>query len=129
MSNRFSDWLQCYAKVVGVNDLACLEQERSLLVHNVICTFVSPVGDRQDVAAVLVDAGRLCIPDDNEKAEAALARNMENFLTGAPVFLTNPDTKRLVIGQKFIFSDIDPLPFSSVLEGLALQALAWQQYN
>jgi hypothetical protein len=124
--NDFSNWLQRFAAAMGLQDTANLHLEKTMQVHGVICTFVAPSHDRQDHFAVLVDAGALSFPADNRIVRLALTRNFENFLHGAPMFLLNPDSKHLVIGQRFSMARFTPHSFAPLLEGLALQALAWR---
>ena len=124
--NDFSNWLQHFAAAIGLQDTANLHREKTLQVHGVTCTFVAPPDDHQDHFVSLVDAGALSLPADNEIALLALTRNFENFLLGAPMFLLNPDSRHLVMGQRFPMARFTPDSFAPILEGLALQALAWQ---
>ena len=125
--NDFSNWLQHFAAAIGLQDAPQLHLERTVQVHGVVCTLVPPPDDRQDSFTVLVDAGALNLPADNEIAELALVRNFENFLLGAPLFLLNPESRHLVIGQSFPMARFAPDAFASILQALAMQALAWQR--
>ncbi|KVU40762.1 hypothetical protein WK66_24075 [Burkholderia ubonensis] len=125
-SSAFVDWLGRYADAVGV-DGAALARDQTLLINSVVCTFVYPAMGRGDVAAVLIDAGGIESPGDDDLLRAAMARNFENFLLGAPMFLLNSESRRLVIGQWFEFGDVEPSAFGPILDALALQALAWHR--
>jgi hypothetical protein len=120
-----AQWLEQLSRSLGIDDAGSFLRERTLLVHGVICTFVAtPTG--LDQVTVLLDAGNLDLPKDDRVLATVASRNLDNFLVGAPIFLFNSESRRLLIGQKFACSDIDPMAFSPMLEGLAMQALAWQ---
>lgn len=126
MTQTFSEWLTHYAQAMCLKDAGTLADDRTLIVYDVVCTFVHPCDAQYDMAAVLLDAGAISTAADDELAHTALSRNLENFLLGAPQFFINPDSRHLVLAQKFAFADTDPTTFSPVLEALALQAKAWQ---
>lgn len=128
MTHTFSEWLNHYADATGLTDTATgnLSQDRTLIVHDVICTFVHPCGDQHELAVVLLDAGKISTAAAKEFAEIALSRNLENFLLGAPLFFVNPSSGYLVLGQKFEFAKIDPLSFAPLLDTLAQQAKSWR---
>lgn len=125
MALNFSEWLTRYAEAAGISTTGDLVEERTLIVQGVVCTFVHPCNDQQDMAVVLLDAGEIATAAAEELAHTALSRNLENFLLGAPQFFINPASRHLVMGQKFAYSLIDPLLFAPSLEALALQAKAW----
>jgi hypothetical protein len=126
-SMDFSTWLHQFAAETGIKNSLNIHEEKSILVHGVICTFVHPVGSKDDTAAVLLDAGKLEQPGDNDYLLMALGRNLENFLMGSPLFFINTESQHLVIGQQFQFAQVPPASFGSLLDSLALQAAAWQQ--
>ncbi|MDQ0083790.1 hypothetical protein J2W35_004156 [Variovorax boronicumulans] len=124
--SAFADWLGRYADATGV-DGAALARDQTLLINSVLCTFVHPAMGRDDIAAVLVDAGAIESPVDDHVLRTAMGRNLENFLLGAPQFLFNSESQRLVIGQWFEFGEIEPAAIAPILDALALQAQAWHR--
>lgn len=126
MACNFSQWLDDCSQAMGPGDVGHCMRDRTLIVHDVICTFVHPCGEDLDVAAVLLDAGMISTLPEHDLAELALSRNLENFLLGAPLFFVNPSSQHLVLGQKFEFAQIDARAFAPLLDALALQAQAWR---
>lgn len=90
MARTFSQWLGDYSDAMGLDDVGRFTRDRTLIVHDVICTFVHPCGDLHDIAAVLLDAGMISTVAKHDLVELALSRNLENFLLGAPLFLRQP---------------------------------------
>ncbi|KUY85858.1 hypothetical protein WI25_34830 [Burkholderia cepacia] len=126
MVHTFHLWLRHYADAMCLADHGDLGRDRTLIVHDVICTFVHPCGDQHEIAVVLIDAGRISTAVENDLARLALSRNLENFLLGAPLFFVNPSSQHLVLGQRFEFAKIDPPTFAPLLDALALQAKVWR---
>ncbi|MGY3532258.1 hypothetical protein [Bradyrhizobium sp. USDA 4452] len=127
MTRTFSQWLGDCANAMGLDDdVGDFARDRTLVVHDTICTFVHPCGDQHDIAAVLLDAGLPSTASDHDLIGLALSRNLSNFLLGAPLFFVNPASQHLVLGQKFEFVQIDPPSFAPLLNALALQAKAWR---
>ncbi|PUE63272.1 hypothetical protein B9Z45_00975 [Limnohabitans sp. 2KL-17] len=125
-STAFFDWLEKYA-IFAHLDRASLAQEKTLLVNNVVCTFVYPTKKNADTAIILIDAGEINISIDGALFLDAVGRNFENYLMNAPLFFFNPENDRLLIGKDFEFKHIEPEIFNTLLEALTMQALAWQQ--
>ncbi|WP_314962678.1 hypothetical protein [Bradyrhizobium cosmicum] len=126
MARTFSKWLSHYSNAMGLDDVDEFIRDRTLIVHDIICTFVHPCGDQHDMAAVLLDVGMISTVAENDLVGLALSRNLENFLLGAPLFFVNPSSQHLVLGQKFEFAQIDPPTYAPLLDALALQAKAWR---
>jgi Tir chaperone protein (CesT) family len=126
MARTFSQWLGDYSDAMGLDDVGRFTRDRTLVAHDIICTFVHPCGDLHDIAAVLLDVGMISTVAKRDLVELALSRNLENFLLGAPLFFVNPSSQHLVLGQKFEFAQIDPPTFAPLLDALALQAKAWR---
>lgn len=126
MSN-FVQWLGQLAGAMRLEASGELVRERTMVVNEAVCTFVHPCCERDDLAAVLIDAGVACTGVGREVAETALSRNLENFLSGAPLFFVNPSSRHLVLGQKFEYGNLDVAQFAQLVGALALQASAWQQ--
>ncbi|WP_420965361.1 hypothetical protein [Bradyrhizobium sp. B120] len=126
MTRTFSQWLSHYSTAMSLDDVGDFARDRTLIVHDIICTFVHPCGDRYDMAAVLLDAGKVSTVAEHDLVGLALSRNLENFLLGAPLFFVNPSSQHLILGQKFEFAQIDPPTFAPLLDALALQAKAWR---
>lgn len=126
MARTFSQWLSHYANAMDLSDVGDFARDRTLIVHDVVSTFVHPCGDQHDIAAVLLDAGKNSTIEKHDLVELALSRNLANFLLGAPLFFVNPSTQHLILGQKFEFAQFDPLSFAPLLDALALQTRAWR---
>ncbi|MGY3613826.1 hypothetical protein [Bradyrhizobium sp. USDA 10063] len=126
MTRTFSQWLGHYSTAMSLDDVYDFARDRTLIVHDIICTFVHPCGDQHDTAAVLLDAGEISAIAEHDLVGLALSRNLENFLVGAPLFFVNPSSQHLVLGQKFEFAKIDPPTFAPLLDALALQAKVWR---
>lgn len=126
MACNFSQWLDDCCHVVGLDDVGHFMRDRTLIVHDIICTFVHPCGNHLDIAAVLLDAGMISTVTEHDLAGLALSRNLENFLLGAPLFFVNPSSHHLILGQKFEFAQIDARSFAPLLDALALEAQAWR---
>jgi hypothetical protein len=126
-NSDFSHWFDQLMAEMGLPDSVGLTKDKSIIVHGVICTFVHPVGACDELATVLLDAGKMDLPRDTDYLLSALGRNLENFLMGSPLFILNAESQHLVIGQQFRFSSIPQATFVGLLDSLALQALAWQQ--
>ncbi|KRR09688.1 hypothetical protein [Bradyrhizobium valentinum] len=126
MARTFSQWLSHYSTAMSLDDVGDFVRDRTLIVHDIVCTFVHPCGDQHDMAAVLLDAGMVSTVAKHDLVGLALSRNLENFLLGAPLFFVNPSSQHLVLGQKFEFAQIDPPTFAPLLDALALQAKAWR---
>ncbi|MCP3463131.1 CesT family type III secretion system chaperone [Bradyrhizobium sp. CCGUVB23] len=126
MARTFFQWLSHYSDVMSLDDVGDFARDRTLIVHDVVCTFVHPCGELHDIAAVLLDAGMVSTVAEHDLVRLALSRNLENFLLGAPLFFVNPSSRHLVLGQKFEFAQIDPPTFAPLLDALALQAKAWR---
>jgi hypothetical protein len=125
-STAFSDWLEKYA-IFAHLDRASFMQEKTMLVNNVVCTFVYPTNKSANTAIILIDAGEIDVTVDGALFLDAIGRNFENYLMNAPLFLFNPENGRLIIGKDFEFKYIVPQSFNLLLEALTMQALAWQQ--
>ncbi|MBB4383383.1 hypothetical protein [Bradyrhizobium sp. SBR1B] len=126
MAFTFPQWLGDCLDAMDLNDLGRLMQDRTLIVRDIICTFVHPCGDSHDLAAILLDTGIVLSADKYDVVGLALSRNLENFLLGAPLFFVNPSSQHLVLGQKFEFEQIAASTFAPLLDALALQAKAWR---
>ena len=126
MACAFSQWLSHYSSTMKLDDVGHFARERTLIVHDIVCTFIHPCGDRHDLAAVLLDAGLLSTAAEHDLVGRALSRNLENFLLGAPLFFVNPLSQHLILGQKFEFAQIAPPTFAPLLDALAVQAKAWR---
>lgn len=127
MTLPFDCWLTEFASVLQLADAAELSQQRTLLVNDVICTFVPPCSTDFDVATLLIDAGEISDVHKKQLAELALSRNLENFLLCAPLFFVNPASQHLVIGQKFEFIRLAPAAFVPLVTALVWQAQAWRE--
>lgn len=84
MACNFSQWLDDCSHVMGLEDVGHLMRDRTLIVHDIICTFVHPCGNHLDMAAVLLDAGMISTVTEHDLAGVALSRNLENFLRVRP---------------------------------------------
>ena len=127
--SHFQSWSEQLLSFLELDHTAELEQEWTLVVNQVVCTLVHPVGRGEQYAALLLDAGPLALPADTDHMMAALGRNVENFLNGSPVFLVNPETMHLLIAQEFEFANFSPTLFVELLDSLSWQARAWQRAN
>ncbi|MEB0138809.1 MULTISPECIES: hypothetical protein [unclassified Undibacterium] len=125
--SHFQSWSGQLLSFLELDDTAELAQEWTLVVNEVICTLVHPVGRGEQFAALLLDAGHLELPADADYLMQALGRNVENFLNGAPVFIFNTDTMHLLIAQEFQFDEFSPSVFASLLDSLTWQARAWHK--
>ncbi|MGY4403887.1 hypothetical protein [Bradyrhizobium sp. USDA 3315] len=126
MACTFSQWLRHYSSAMNLDDVGDFARDRTLIVHDIVCTFVHPCGDQDDLAAVLLDAGMISRATEHDLVGLALSRNLENFLLGASLFFVNPSNQHLVLGQKFEFVQIAPPMFAPLLDALALRAKTWR---
>jgi len=118
-------WLEQLAISLALPDVAGFLQTQTLRVRGVECRFLAQPSNA-DALSILLDAGPLHWPRDADLLACVSARNFDNFLMGAPQFLRNPQSQRLVIAQNLVCTRTRPQAFAPILESLALQALAWQ---